>query len=121
MNRLILYIWQLPQNLLGLLLRLILRGERCIQVSNIVVFYLRSFPGGISLGNTIILNTADEFSAKHEYGHCRQSKILGWFYLPVIGIPSLFHAAWWKPGKGDYYSFFTERWPNELGGLKPPH
>jgi hypothetical protein len=54
----------------------------------------------------------------HELGHCRQSQILGWLYLPVIGLPSLLWAAWWNEGrKRSYYSFYTERWADRLGNV----
>ena len=46
----ILYIWQLPQNLLGLLIRYIVRAEPLY--SSLYVWTLRS---GLSLGSYIIL------------------------------------------------------------------
>ena len=56
---------------------------------------------------------------RHEYGHCRQSRILGPFYLLVIGLPSLLWALWWTPGRSvGYYSFYTERLADRLGGVK---
>ena len=118
--KILLYIWQLPQNLIGLLLRAVLKGERRIKVGEIVVYYLKYFPGGISLGNTIILNSTDDFSARHEYGHCRQSLILGWLYLPVVGLFSLIHA-WlyiYDPSNPNgYYRYWTEAWADKLGGV----
>ena len=50
----ILYIWQLPQNIAGLLVRLFYTGEKRRNISGITVYYLDSFPGGISLGKTIM-------------------------------------------------------------------
>jgi hypothetical protein len=59
---------------------------------------------------------------KHEYGHTMQSKYFGWLYLLVIGLPSLMWAQCFvnyrrRTGKS-YYSFYTERWANKLGGVK---
>lgn len=57
----------------------------------------------------------------HEYGHTIQSLLLGPLYLLVIGVPS---TIWgFLPGLAkkrreqgiSYFSFFTEKWANELG------
>ena len=78
--------------------------------------------GGIALGKYIIVSEhSDLLTIRHEYGHCRQSKRLGWLYLFVIGIPSIIYAAWWvkfDKGRHDYYDFYTERWADKLGGIK---
>ena len=48
-----------------------------------------------------------------------QSRMLGWLYLFVIGIPSILWAAWWNEGQNrSYYSFYTERWADRLGGVE---
>lgn len=57
----------------------------------------------------------------HEYGHTIQSLILGPLYLLVMGIPSTlwgFLPSCNKKRKNEqisYFSFFTERWANQLG------
>ena len=57
----------------------------------------------------------------HEYGHTIQSLILGPLYLIIIGIPS---TLWGfmpnlnrkrREEKLSYFSFFTEKWANQLG------
>ena len=50
---------------------------------------------GFILGNQICM---------HEFGHTADSQLFGWFYLPFIGLPSLFSAY----GKGDRNVFWTE-------------
>lgn len=123
-----LYIWQLPQNLIGLILALLydpvthtfnMREKRWTEV---LVNYTDKVAGGVSLGRYIFLHAPDRngdlTSEKHEYGHSMQSLYLGPLYLIVIGLPSLLHAIWWKPGKGDYYLFFTERWADKLGEVE---
>jgi hypothetical protein len=56
---------------------------------------------------------------KHEYGHTIQSKYLGWFYLLVIGLPSLIWAncfeEYRKKTGMSYYDFYTESSANKLG------
>ena len=116
----LLYLWQLPQNLIGLLLQLFYRKQTTVKYKDKTIIVCPSFPGGISLGNTIIVQkypiTKDTWNtAKHEYGHSIQSKYFGWLYLFVIGIPSVLHAL---VGFTDcYYSFYTEKWADKLGNV----
>ena len=88
MKEVLLYIWQLPQNLIGLLLLLIYKKEKEYHRLNGRVFYYTSeMVSGISLGNYIIMNREDKKDGmRHEYGHSIQSRILGPLYLFVIGI-----------------------------------
>lgn len=63
---------------------------------------------------------ATERILKHEIGHTKQSLYLGPLYLIVIGLPSIVWAfiqsRWMKDC--DYYSFYTEKWANRLGGIE---
>ena len=118
MMKILLYIWQLPQNILGLLFLLCLKGKQELLVDNIRFYYIDTFPGGISLGDYIILGYKNARSVRHEYGHCIQSRYLGWLYLPVVGLPSLLHAAFCECRKHSYYDFWTEAWADKLGGVK---
>ena len=114
-----LYLWQLPQNILGLIFLLCLRGKKC-ELYNITFYYVRNFRGGISLGRYIFINNIDKDIIRHEYGHCKQSQLLGWLYLLVIGLPSIIHAGLHdceKEGK-IYYHFWTERWADELMNIR---
>lgn len=122
MKDILLYLWQLPQNLLGLLFLLFLKGEEKHNLKGISFYYYDNFPGGISLGKYIILGSTYENSVKHEYGHCVQSRYLGWLYLLVIGIPSLLWASIYgkliKPSINGYYKFYTEKSADKLGKVK---
>ncbi len=57
----------------------------------------------------------------HEYGHTIQSLILGPMYLILIGIPSTLWGFLPSANKKrkeqqiSYFSFFTEKWANNLG------
>ena len=74
-------------------------------------------------------NTPEIFSEedfrlqRHEYGHSLQSLILGPFYIPFVGIPSFLWANMRcfcnlrRKKHVDYYSFYTERWADRLGGV----
>lgn len=117
MKSLLSYIWQLPQHGLGLLLRAIYRGTDT-EYEGAIVRRSLQMQGGISLGRYIIVNRyASRKTIMHEYGHCLQSRKLGWFYLLVVGIPSLLHAAFCRCKRHSYYDFPTERWADKLGGV----
>lgn len=108
------YLWCLPQNLLGLLLLLYFGGEKR-SYEDITYYYNIGLMGGLSLGNYIFLNNNRVASIKHEYGHSIQNKYLGPLYLLVIGIPALLWTAFCKGN--NYYSFYTEKWADKLGGV----
>lgn len=116
------YIWELPQNLLGLLLRVIYKGTDS-EYDGAVVRRSLKMQGGISLGRYIIVSQfASKTTVMHEYGHCLQSRRLGWLYLLVIGLPSIVWAGLYgtvvKPTKNGYYRWYTERWADRLGGVE---
>ena len=137
MNKLkssLLWLWQLPQNLCGIIYRSISKDNRICVVETYdsrsvgAKVYLQKTNGGISLGKYIFINQDyidKEIIIKHECGHVKQSKILGPLYLLVIGIPSILHAwlnnyigCCWKNGEYNYYHFYTEKWANKLMGIE---
>lgn len=122
----ILYLWQLPQNILGIILHLWMPGTKYIYssgIDNINVYKSAGMSGGISLGKYVIVyRSSGTTTIKHELGHCKQSQYLGWFYLIIIGLPSIVWATLHTYNKKiaekySYYSFYTERWADKLGGV----
>lgn len=114
-------LWQFPQTVLGIILCVwyFRRIKHIFPCGTGVIVRVEGFPGGISLGNVIIVATgSDPKTIKHECGHATQSLYLGWLYLFIIGIPSVFWAMVWRPSMGSYYQFYTEAWANRLGGVK---
>lgn len=118
-----LFIWQLPQNLLGIVwlnvnIICYYGVNHMGRIDDKVDWYvIPTKSGAISFGKYIIsYENANYFSTiKHELGHCKQSLYLGWLYLIVIGIPSLIWCGIWKYTKKPYDWFYTERWANKLG------
>lgn len=124
MKKILLYLWQLPQNLLGLAVILFSRAKKTAWYDDV---YFTKMRFGVSLGNYIIVNILDTDSTiRHETGHRKQSQYLGWLYLLVIGLPSilgniwdrLFHKHWdlykritW------YYKQPWEAWADKLGNV----
>ena len=95
-----LFIWQLPQNLLGIVwlnINLIFYyGIKHIATigNSVYVYQIPTKLESVSLGKYIVVSEdATPETIYHEYRHCKQSKILGWFYIPVIAIPSLIWAG----------------------------
>ena len=74
------------------------------------------------MGGYIFVNArASDLMLRHEAGHRRQSVILGPLYLLVVGLPSFLWASSKTAGlfRGrDYYSFYTEKWADELAGIE---
>lgn len=123
MKYLLMYLWQLPQNLLGTLYRDLLACKEKVYLVNSTedfTLYAKDTPGSVTLGRHIFISSrAGSNTIKHETGHVKQSQILGPLYLPLIGMPSILWAAIHKKiaPKKSYYSFYTEKWANKLVGL----
>ena len=121
------FIWGLPQNIIGLVLMIYYKGAG-FKLTKYKDAYLMITKhkniGGVSLGQFIFLfsdfGEREEFVIRHEYGHTKQSHLLGPLYLLVIGVPSFIWARYFKDYRKkynvDYYSFWPERWANKLGG-----
>ena len=118
------WVWQLPQNLCGIIYRSVSEDNRIYVIENndsrsvSAEVCLQNHKGGVTLGKYIFINQDyidKEAVIRHECGHVKQSKILGPLYLLVIGIPSILHACLnnyigccWKNGEYNYYHFYTE-------------
>jgi len=133
MKEVLLYVWQLPQHLLALLVWGALRAAG--KTANVSISRGRAdittdTPGwGISLGRYVFMDKRyGPEDWKHEFGHCAQSERLGPLYLPVVGLPSalannlwdrLFHKSW--PAEKRlrwYYSRYPEKQADKLGGVQ---
>jgi hypothetical protein len=114
--------WEFPQNLAGRIVLRVTKAQYQFGYNDADVFSWNR-RDGISLGRYIFVPSfADDKYIRHEYGHTVQSKYLGWFYLFVIGIPSILWAgcgkAYRKKHNASYYSFYTEKWADKLGGVE---
>lgn len=119
------FIWQFPQNLIALIYREYLNGKGVMPAigyyKGIIIYYTKDTVGNVSLGDSIFISaTASSRIVKHEWGHTRQSLILGPLYLIVIGIPSVIWASIHKKiaPNTSYFDFFTEKWADKLGGIE---
>lgn len=130
------FTWGFLQSLLGLLNFLIHIKDKHYFYHGAVITEWKN-KSSVSLGMFVFVTsepyfyeklksdyTKDELSYRllvHEYGHTIQSPILGPLYLIVIGIPSTlwgflpYTNRMRREKKISYFSFFTERWANELG------
>lgn len=124
--KVLLWLWQVPQHLLGLLIILITRAKK--QKVILPIYWVASkIPAGISLGQYIIVRPEDKLSAvQHEYGHSRQSLMFGPLYLLAVGLPSIVRNIYdriahkrWLPNQRYlwYYMGYPEMWADRLGGV----
>lgn len=127
-KEILLWIWQLPQNLVGLFMLLWYKREKVYHKLNGRTFYYTTeMPSGISLGNYIIMNREDkEDGMRHEYGHSIDSRRWGPLYLLIIGLPSLlgniydgiFHKNWKLSDSCEwYYNQPWEKSADKNGGV----
>jgi len=129
----LLFIWELPQNIFGLLVYAIMKSRKKIINAEIETHHLfiETPNTGVSLGWFIFWTPAgNRFPylindcRMHEYGHSKQSVILGPVYLIAVGIPSLsrvFYRKWFRkkyrtPWK-NYFNGYPENWADRLGGV----
>ena len=134
LKRILLYIWQLPQNLLGLALIKYYKPERKHLLDNgVTVYYSTKFTGGISLGDYSIVNmvhyrkkmeeSVKRDTVRHEaIGHHKQSLMFGWLYLLIIGIPSItwcyIYGRYMEKTPNGYFWFWTESWADKLAEVE---
>lgn len=126
LNFIIDWIWQLPQNLLGLCWKYITKSKITSDINNedikcvrAVCYLLKRYSGAVTLGKYMFVSerfTDIKSVVRHECGHVIQSMILGPLYLPVIGLFSILHAAVHNSVcKGKHYNhFWTERWADRI-------
>ncbi len=117
------YIWQLPQNIIALIYLGYLIAEKqipAVEAYKGAKVYTKYSSGSVTLGNYIFVSSrATENTIKHEWGHTRQSLLLGPLYLIIIGIPSILWAMTHRtiaPDKS-YNWFYTEAWADKLGDV----
>lgn len=120
MQKLLLWIWCFPQMLVGLVVALVTRAERHGDH-----YRYNCKNGSVSLGEFVFLCPAhwdSENTLKHEQGHTKQSRMLGWLYLPLVGLPSIIWAGCFRRFRVkrhiDYYSVYPENWADKLGGVE---
>lgn len=116
------FLWGLPQNLIGLIMYIFLAPKHKHKRYKRAFVCEMPWGGGVSLGMFIFVGNIDaEKTVMHEYGHTRQSMMLGVLYLLVIGLPSIVWAGCFDKYRAkhhiSYYSLYTEKWADKLGGV----
>ena len=110
--------WGLPQTLLGAALFLrYARSPHMLRHGAVVTRWPRE--EGLSLGLFVFLPMGKRGTMlfRHEFGHTVQSLLLGPLFLLLIGLPSLLWASVPERRRPrPYFSFYTEKWANRLGG-----
>jgi len=135
MKEILLFIWQLPQHLIGLALIKLLGAKpkvwrQTINNYDIDIPYwhferngwFSKFLSGGSFGQYILLPECNDLirTVPHERGHSIQSEYLGLLYLIIIGIPSVIGnllSRVFIEVQENYYRLPWEKWADTLGGV----
>ncbi len=116
----VLIIWQLPQFLISLVMLPFLGKKKLVADRHFNFCWVADkMQGGISLGPFAFVSPRinSPASIAHEVdGHTWDSKLMGPFYLFIIGIPSIFNAAF--DLSNCYYDFYPEKWANRHAKLE---
>jgi hypothetical protein len=128
-----LFIWELPQNLLGFIVFLIMKGRKKIVTTEKEAhrLFIETTNTGVSLGWFVFWTPAgNRFQyltndcRMHESGHALQSVKFGPLYLIIVGIPSLSRVAYskwyyrkYRRGWKNYFNGFPENRADKLGGV----
>jgi hypothetical protein len=131
----LLFIWELPQILLGIVVFAVINSrQKIIKIEQEAHHFIIETPNiGVSLGWIVFWTTqGNRFShlnndcRMHEFGHALQSAILGPLYLIIVGIPSIsrvLYSKWYYKKYGyswkNYFNGFPENWADRLGGVIP--
>ena len=129
--RILKYVWQLPQFLLGIFIVSKLQFIHVLQYNEILVFIVKENIC-ICLGPIIIITEHgyNNKIEKHEKdGHGKQSLILGPFYLLLVlcsiiryQYDAIFHKNWKQIFRLRwYYSGWCEYWADSLAGIRRRH
>lgn len=126
-------LWELPQNILGAIVYVAFWIRSGIIKTDCEKgrLFIETRSTGVSLGFFIFWTpSGNRFKhyindcRMHETGHAIQSKLLGPFYLLIIGLPSFTRAVYsryyyrkygmqWE----NYFNAFPENWADKLGGI----
>ena len=119
--------WGFLQTFLGAILLLwcvVFCKQKPFRYRDSIACVLPNKSGSLSLGLFFFLHPKaekNEFTKRHEWGHTRQSLMLGPLYLLVIALPSSVWCNCFRRyrEKNDvsYFVLFTEKWANKCAGL----
>ena len=125
--------WEAPQTVLGAAFLMVekVRGRVIAVEREDGRLVVESRGTGVSLGHFVFWtretnrwHKLDERNRAHELGHAKQSRMLGWFYLPLVGLPSISRAGYalvYREFTGKcwtkYYDGYPENWADRLGGV----
>lgn len=129
-------VWTFLQDLIGFFLTVIVKAEEYTFTDSKGKKYtyylakrLNNTWTGVSLGDYIVFakdEFVDEINIRHEYGHQKQSFILGPLYLIIIGIPSFLGNIWDRITHKNwscldrivwYYTQPHEHWADKIAGI----
>lgn len=126
MKEMLMYFWQFPQNLLAIFALNYYRPTKMYKLEDgTELYYSSRISGGLTLGKYVFV-AATHYRYKVEIsllrdtvrhnaiGHTKQSRLLGWFYLPaVLGSLALGKLLGKKK-----YEFGMEKWADKIANVE---
>jgi len=131
MKKFLLFIWELPQTLVGWFLVLILSKGKRKRISKSDSIYMDVYEVplmmAVCFGRICLLGKLfGEVYEQHEFGHRLQSARFGWLYLFSVGIVSITRNFYFQTLLGEtdynarqkwYYGSWPENAADRLGGV----
>lgn len=109
------FTWGLLHTLVGLFVFLFVvifmrnKVKLSVQYGRIKVNFPEGRFGGVSLGIVYMTGRTDSVRLnQHELGHTIQNIYFGPLFLPLIGIPSIVRAAFWRKIRDKHYAQYGE-------------
>lgn len=120
------FTWGLIENIIGFIVFLFFISKPHSMYKNSFRTSLGDrYSGSFSIGNFIFIAedlpcSYDNYTLRHEYGHCKQNLFYGPLSLFIFKIPSVIHfwVCNFKHDFTNYYKFYPEKYANLLGGNK---
>lgn len=125
MKQMLLYAWQFPQNICGVIALNIYKPTRVYILQNgVEIYYSSKMRGGVTFGRTCIIDATHyrhslieslkRDTVRHNaIGHTRQSRLLGWLYFPILGCSLLLGKILGK----NKYEFGMEKWADKIADV----
>ncbi|MCB1176950.1 MAG: hypothetical protein KDK36_05160 [Leptospiraceae bacterium] len=93
----------------------IINGTTIFKNSNLMIKNTGVSLGPVlSAGKTTIPGIPEFYEWGHEFGHTRQNRILGPFYIVIMVASVVSIMNNWK-GKHNHHTYWTETWADKLG------
>ena len=125
-NSILLNLWQLPQNILGLLIKIFCFNKiksNWWQWDYVEIIISKNIKNSFCLGRYIFVNeNLNNYNIiSHEYGNYLLSRLFGPLYLFLIFIPNIINRIINGYNNHIFYKIYPSRWANNLSNKYVRH